>query len=572
MAQEEEADDEELFDVRSPASPRSDAAPQTDRDDNIRVFVRVRPPNVREERRERGEPVDAGSRDLAHLRDSIVVDTTSGMVQCLEPPRRFAFDGVLGHDSPQEEVFELLGQRVAEHTLSGYNGSIYVYGQTGSGKTYTMQGAVDSVQSMHHEDKRGLMCRILDYIFAEISRRHVDGSVQHSCKCSYLEIYKDWHTRDTTPRAGRGSCAWWASASWDPRVNWTRRRTGPCLAKRVDVLDSRVDYIKPPCQGLHQRHVAATQMNELSSRSHAVFTLKLEASSTTAGGVTSTKVSRLNLIDLAGSERQSFDHSSPARSARSARPSKRTPQEAERFGKTPVLIPRRTAAPQHESLRVKEAGAINRSLSALTNVIMSLSHRRKPSSAGPQRQPFVRYRDSKLTFLLRDSLGGNSKTVIVGCVSPSALCFGETLSTLKFAARAKHIRCSAVMNEEYSGTVESLMLEVRSLRQQLDLLSSRGLLAEGEAHGKSSQCASKGQRLREEELALEALVAETLDAAGTREDLQSLYGPRRVRRLEILLAAVLERERRCELRRHKMDKYSQCPMGQAEPGGHGRER
>ncbi|CAE7619079.1 KIN12E, partial [Symbiodinium pilosum] len=149
-------------------------------------------------------------------------------------------------------------------------------------------------------------------------------------------------------------------------------------------------------------------MNELSSRSHSVFTLKVEASSTTAGGVTSTRVARLNLIDLAGSERQTFDPHHPS---------------------------------AHESIRVKEAGAINRSLSALTNVIMSLSRSRRKSSAG-QRQPFVRYRDSKLTFLLRDSLGGNSKTVIVACISPSAMCFGETLSTLKFAARAKHIRCA----------------------------------------------------------------------------------------------------------------------------------
>merc|ERR1719230_839575 len=108
---------------------------------------------------------------------------------------------------------------------------------------------------------------------------------------------------------------------------------------------------------------------------------------------------------------------------------------------------------------------------------MSLSRagqRRRSSGGG--RRGFVRYRDSKLTFLLRDSLGGNSKTVIVANVSPSALCFGETLSTLKFAARAKHIRCAAVMNEEYSGTVESLTLEVKSLKQQLELLSSRALI------------------------------------------------------------------------------------------------
>jgi len=506
VVQEEDDEDEEDSFVdgvpQSPTSPNSDSS-RNDSNDNIRVYVRVRPLNSKE--------------DLAHVRDSIAVDTVLGTVHFAEPPRNFAFDGVLGESASQEDVFQLFGTNVAEACLSGYNGSIYVYGQTGSGKTYTMQGAVESVQSMHHEDKRGLMCRLLDFIFTEISRGHrKDGSVQHSCKCSYLEIYKEQITDLLEP----------GSSNLQIREDINRGVYVERLSEHS--VWSASDAFHVVWKGLHQRHVAATQMNELSSRSHSVFTLKLEASNTSSGGVTSTKVSRLNLIDLAGSERQTFDPLHPA----------------------------------HESIRVKEAGAINRSLSALTNVIMSLSHRRKPLAAG-HRQPFVRYRDSKLTFLLRDSLGGNSKTIIAACISPSALCFGETLSTLKFAARAKHIRCTAVMNEEYSGTVESLMLEVKSLRQQLDLLSSRGLL-ETEAGGANQLLSSLPSRgafrkgsAASKEIALEALVAETLDAAGCREDLQSLHGPRRVRRLQILLAAALDRERRCELRRHKMDKYSQ---------------
>ncbi|CAJ1392903.1 unnamed protein product [Effrenium voratum] len=503
MAQddEDEEDEDVLLDggPPSPASPDRESDTLQERGDNIRVFVRVRPLNAREE--------------SAHLRDSICVDTDTGTVHLLgEPPRSFAFDGVLGVSASQEDVFQLFGTSVAEACLSGYNGSIYAYGQTGSGKTFTMQGGVNSVQSMQQDPSRGLMCRILEFIFDEISRRHLKGgSVQHSCKCSYLEIYKEQITDLLEP-----------SSYLQIREDINRGIYVERLSEHSVWTASDAFHVL--WKGLHQRHVASTQMNELSSRSHSVFTLKLEASSTTAGGVTSTKVARLNLIDLAGSERQSFDPHQPS---------------------------------THESLRVKEAGAINRSLSALTNVIMSLSQRR----AG-QRQPFVRYRDSKLTFLLRDSLGGNSKTHIAACVSPSAMCFGETLSTLKFAARAKHIRCTAVMNEEYSGTVESLMLEVKSLRQQLDLLSSRGLLGDGEVEDIIMQSpkgmAQRGAKAaREEEEALEALVLERLEAAGCREELQSLYGSRRVRRLEILLAAALDRERRCELRRHKMDKYSQ---------------
>lgn len=504
-----------------PETPRSPST--AERGDNIRVFVRVRPPNLRE-----------GS---APCRDVIRVDASAGTVHLYaEPPRNFAFDGVLGEHSMQEEVFKLVGSSVGETCLEGYNGSMYVYGQTGSGKTYTMQGPVTSVPSMHSDERRGIMCRILDKIFSEIGRRHQNtGGVEYTCKCSYLEIYKEQITDLLQSKDLNDP----GSTNLQVREDINRGVYVERLSEHS--VWTLTDALHVLWKGLHQRHVGATQMNELSSRSHAVFTLILEATSTTSGGVTSTRVARLNLIDLAGSERQSFD------------PHNQT---------------------LHESLRVKEAGAINRSLSALTNVIMSLSHagRRRNSlggnSSANNRRHFVRYRDSRLTFLLRDSLGGNSKTVIVACVSPSALCFGETLSTLKFAARAKHIRCAAVMNEEYSGTVESLMLEVKSLKQQLELLSTRGLIS-GVANSVSQASlppAGPGSELRSQRAGgtggtgnacdREDQFIETLINDGN-EDLRRLYGPRRIRRLEILLAAALERERRCELRRHKLDKFTQ---------------
>lgn len=506
-------------DMASPAaSPKSVDTPLEGGGDNIRVFVRVRPLNSRE--------------DSSHFRETIRTDAEAGTVHlCAEPPRSFAFDGVLQESATQDDVFNLFGTSVGEACLSGYNGSIYVYGQTGSGKTHTMQGPVESVQSMHSDLRRGLMCRILELIFSEIGRRHREGgSVQYSCKCSYLEIYKEQITDLLEP----------GSSNLQVREDINRGIYVERLSEHSAWTVSDAFHVL--WKGLHQRHVASTQMNELSSRSHAVFTLKLEATSTTTGGVTSTRVARLNLIDLAGSERQTTDPHNPS---------------------------------LHESLRVKEAGAINRSLSALTNVIMSLSHGiRRRNSGGGQRRPFVRYRDSKLTFLLKDSLGGNSRTVIVACVSPSALCFGETLSTLKFAARAKHIRCAAVMNEEYSGTVESLMLEVKSLRQQLELLSSRGLAPSGAKDHESIAArpaasrragqrpvdATAGASLDDDEEAYETILTETMNE----DDLHRLYGARRIRRLEILLAAALERERRCELRRFKLEKFTQYLDGALE--------
>lgn len=197
-------------------------------------------------------------------------------------------------------------------------------------------------------------------------------------------------------------------------------------------------------------------MNERSSRSHAMFAISIEMQQTCGPGATTKQVVHLNLVDLAGSERQQ----GVVDQARSNNPQQCNP------------------------VSVKEASAINKSLSALTNVIMSLSQdeKRWRKSFGSTRgcafghRSFVNYRDSKLTFLLRDSLGGNSRTTVVANVSPSAMCSNETLSTLKFAARAKHIRCAALRKETDTNcthtSVESLVREVVILRKRVAELES----------------------------------------------------------------------------------------------------
>lgn len=175
--------------------------------------------------------------------------------------------------------------------------------------------------------------------------------------------------------------------------------------------------------GAKNRHVGSTSMNKESSRSHSVLTTIIETKQMKAGGVWHIKTSRFHIIDLAGSERSKYTNA---------------------VGE-----------------RLKEAGMINKSLSALGNVINSLVD----ISEGKSRH--VHYRDSKLTFLLRDSLGGNSKTVIIANISPSSLCYGETLSTLKFAQRAKLIRNKAVINEDSSGTIQLLKAEIIRLQKEL---------------------------------------------------------------------------------------------------------
>ena len=184
--------------------------------------------------------------------------------------------------------------------------------------------------------------------------------------------------------------------------------------------------------GSRNRHVSSTSMNKESSRSHSVFTLNVE-SKTNFDGLVNFKSSKFNLIDLAGSERQ----------------------------KSTACV----------GERLKEAGMINKSLSALGNVINSLV---ELSEGKPRHVP---YRDSKLTFLLKDSLGGNSKTFIIANISPSVSSFAETLSTLKFAQRAKLIKNSAVINEDTSGTVLLLKSEVKRLKDELESVKNIAELA-----------------------------------------------------------------------------------------------
>eukprot|EP00931_Biecheleriopsis_adriatica_P005281 TRINITY_DN106805_c0_g1_i1.p1 TRINITY_DN106805_c0_g1~~TRINITY_DN106805_c0_g1_i1.p1 ORF type:complete len:1409 (-),score=319.95 TRINITY_DN106805_c0_g1_i1:109-4335(-) len=485
--------------------------------ESVRVYVRVRPLAERE--------LTVGSQQALSIDSAIGSVVIKG-----DPPRSFAFDGVLSESASQEDVFEAVGRSVGASCLAGYNGSVYVYGQTGAGKTHTMSGPITSVQSMQFDERRGIICRMLDYVFSEVGRRRAESDgAAYSCRCSFLEIYKEQITDLLEP----------SNTNLQVREDMNRGVYVERLSEPT--VSSLTEAFQALWRGLQQRHVGSTHMNERSSRSHAVFTLYVEAARTRAG-VTSTRVASLSLVDLAGSERQ---------------------QHAGDPG-TSLVQP-------YESLRVKEAGAINKSLSALTNVIMSLSReersrrRSNPDAerSGRRSGNFVHYRDSKLTFLLRDSLGGNSKTVIVANVSPSHLCVAETLSTLKFAARAKHIRCAVVRNEAFSGTVESLMQEVKALRQQLSDLSCGDHGFSGLSSRAEENLLASPSSILEDVEAIEEDEPEAEDT-GLRENEDSnqeagsgpLFSRRRVRRLEVLLAAALQRERDAEQRRHRLQRLA----------------
>uniref|UniRef100_A0A663DW68 Kinesin family member 15 n=1 Tax=Aquila chrysaetos chrysaetos TaxID=223781 RepID=A0A663DW68_AQUCH len=290
---------------------------------------------------------------------------------------------------------------------------IFCSGQTG--KTFTMMGPSDSDNFTH--SLRGVIPRSFEYLFFLIEREKEKAGSGKSflCKCSFIEIYNEqiFDLLDS------------ASAGLFLREHIKK---GVFVDGAVEqVLSSAAEAYQVLTMGWRNRRVASTSMNRESSRSHAVFTITVESMEKNRE-IVNIRSSLLNLVDLAGSERQKDTHT--------------------------------------EGLRLKEAGNINRSLSCLGQVITALV------DVGNGKQRHICYRDSKLTFLLRDSLGGNAKTCIIANVHPGSRCFGETLSTLNFAQRAKLIKNKAVVNEDTQGNVSQLQAEVKKLKEQLAQLTS----------------------------------------------------------------------------------------------------
>ncbi|XP_066535073.1 kinesin-like protein KIF15 isoform X2 [Hoplias malabaricus] len=325
-------------------------------------------------------------------------------------PRNFTYDHVADVDTSQESVFSSVARNIVESCMNGYNGTIFAYGQTGSGKTFTMLGPNE--MNDFSDELRGVIPRSFEYLFFLISREveKSAGAKSFLCKCSFIEIYNEqiFDLLDS------------ASASLFLREDIKK---GVFVEGAVEkYAASAAEAYQVLSMGWRNRRVASTSMNRESSRSHAVFTMTLE-SKETGQEVVNIRTSQLNLVDLAGSERQRDTHA--------------------------------------EGSRLKEASSINRSLMCLGQVIMALV------DVSNGRSRHVCYRDSKLTFLLRDSLGGNAKTFIIANVHPGSKCFGETLSTLQFAQRAKLIKNKAMINEDTQGNIKQLQAEVKKLKEQL---------------------------------------------------------------------------------------------------------
>ncbi|TXG73496.1 hypothetical protein EZV62_002075 [Acer yangbiense] len=338
------------------------------------------------------------------------------------PESRFTFDLVADENVSQEKLFKVAGLPMVDNCMGGYNSCMFAYGQTGSGKTHTMLGDIEG-GSQRHSVNCGMTPRVFECLFSRIQKEkneRKDEKIRFTCKCSFLEIYNEQILDLLDP----------SSNNLQIRED-TKKGVYVENLKEIEVTSAR-DVIQQLIQGAANRKVAATNMNLASSRSHSVFTCIIE-SKWESQGVNHHRFARLNLVDLAGSERQK---SSGA-----------------------------------EGERLKEATNINKSLSTLGLVIMNLVNISNGKSL------HVPYRDSKLTFLLQDSLGGNSKTTIIANISPSSCCSLETLSTLKFAQRAKFIKNNAIVNEDASGDVIAMRIQIQQLKKEVSHL--RGLVTGG---------------------------------------------------------------------------------------------
>ncbi len=367
--------------------------------ESVKVVVRCRPLNRREE-----SNGPAGGIVQMDLRLGQVI-LRNPRAPASEPQKTFTFDAVYDSNSKQRDLYDESVRPLIDSVLAGFNGTIFAYGQTGTGKTYTMQGA------WLDPEKRGVIPNAFDHIFTHISRSQSDK--QYLVRASYLEIYLE-EVRDLLdPNHGNARAL---ELRENPDSGVYVRDLTSCVCKSIKEIEEVMNV------GNQARAVGATDMNEHSSRSHALFLITVECSQPGPDGRKHIRVGRLNLVDLAGSERQA---------------------------KTGV-----------QGERLKEAAKINLSLSALGNVISALAD---------GRSGHVPYRDSKLTRLLQDSLGGNAKTVMVATLGPAPQHYDETLTTLRYANRAKNIQNQPRVNEDpKDALLREFQREIARLRAQLN--------------------------------------------------------------------------------------------------------
>ena len=384
-------------------------------DDNLKVYIRVRPPLMREKdsslpfRSVASVSEDKTTISLIEylgfefdeaLKQKEIIDNPSNFL-----PHPYTFDHIFDMDSTQDDVYKISAVPAVESLISGFNSTIFAYGQTGTGKTYTMEGFSYDYLS----PKKGLIPRAIENIFKYIENNS-NSNTTFIIRVTYLQIYNESiddllksEKKHLTIRENHKKGIYVEGLS-----EWA-----VCSPNDIYALLEK---------GAQNRTKAHTNMNDVSSRSHAVFTIILEQMKSFKGKK-KFKCGKLNMVDLAGSERVKLSGAS---------------------GK-----------------QLDESRRINKSLSALGNVINALTD---------PKIKHIPYRDSKLTRLLQNSLGGNCKTSMIAMISPYDGSFNESISTLNFAKRAKSIRIKAHINEEVNqnALISQYENELNRLRKELE--------------------------------------------------------------------------------------------------------
>ncbi|ANB13043.1 tubulin-dependent ATPase KIP3 [Sugiyamaella lignohabitans] len=414
--------------TNSPRSTRGLSPPLSTDGSNVKVVVRVRPLLPRE----KGSPLlvqmDPSTQcTTINPPSSKPTGSSDNQAKRNLEPKKFYFDRAFYSVDPnsphyvdQQEIYNTVGKEFLDHNLEGYHTCIFAYGQTGSGKSYTMMG---------DDENAGIIPRTCRDLFNRIDSL---ASENMSCtvRLSYFEIYNEC-VRDLLATQKKGGSG---GANVNNKSAKLKVRESPTDGPYIEdlseyVVKSSDQVLEYMALGNKCRSTAATKMNDQSSRSHAVFTLTVkQVHFHSDTDTTEEKVSQIRLVDLAGSERANS-----------------------------------TGAMGE---RLREGSNINKSLTTLGRVIAALS---VPSSLTNAR-PIVPYRDSVLTWILKESLGGNSKTAMVACVSPTD--YEETLSTLRYADQAKRIQTKAIINQDIvSGADRDKLVE--EMQQQINSLQLR---------------------------------------------------------------------------------------------------
>ncbi|RLN75703.1 hypothetical protein BBJ28_00001794, partial [Nothophytophthora sp. Chile5] len=396
--------------------------------DSVKVCVRIRPLSSKERQEHTRSCVRiADSVDGLTSNNPAAASLDDGLMASREPQqlivgkdRAFTFDNILGVTSSQK-VSPPPG------FLEGYNATVLAYGQTGTGKTHTMAGSgFDARGQEKNEELQGIIPRVIKAVFSKLQQQESSDNqrrTEHTLRVEYVEIYNE-ELRDLLhPETPSRQLAIREDGEGNIVVS----------GAKSEPADSKAAVFRHLVVGGASRVTGSTLMNEQSSRSHAIFSLLLEQRDVASG---SRRLSKFHLVDLAGSER-----------------AKRTGAVAGRF---------------------KESVSINQGLLALGNVISALGDdKRRVGSAGSgSNAVHVPYRDSKLTRLLQDSLGGNSRTLMIACVSPAGVNFEETLNTLKYANRAKNITNKPIVNQHVAASEEQRQRSDEELSRMKEEIAS----------------------------------------------------------------------------------------------------